>query len=148
MTKPLPPLKRDYQRHGLNVLKGALKNCSGQEGWLEDLGDVGEALKAWRMALVEDLGGEDHISAMERSIVELATKTQLLLSSIDKFLLEQPSLVNKRRRQLFPVVLQRQQLADALARYISQLGLKRRPKPALTIRDYMAARQDGGESNH
>ncbi len=142
MTKPLPPLKRDYQRHGLNVLKGALKNCSGQEGWLEDLGDVGEALKAWRMALVEDLGGEDHISAMERSIVELATKTQLLLSSIDKFLLEQPSLVNKRRRQLFPVVLQRQQLADALARYISQLGLKRRPKPAPSIQDYLAARQD------
>ena len=151
MTKPLPPLKRDYQRHGLNVLKGALKNCSGQEGWLGDLGDVGEALKAWRMALVEDLGGEDHISAMERSIVELATKTQLLLSSIDKFLLEQPSLVNKRRRQLFPVVLQRQQLADALSRYLSQLGLKRRAKPALTIQDYMAARQDrqdGGESSH
>ncbi len=142
MTKPLPPLKRDYQRHGLNVLKGALKNYSGQEGWLGGLGGVGEALKAWRMALVEDLGGEDHISAMERSIVELATKTQLLLSSIDKFLLEQPSLVNKRRRQLFPVVLQRQQLADALARYMSQLGLKRRPKPAPTIQDYLAAKQN------
>ncbi len=148
MTKPLPPLKRDYQRHGLNVLKGALKNCSGQEGWLEGLGDVGETLKAWRMALVEDLGGEDHISAMERSIVELATKTQLLLSSIDKFLLEQPSLVNKRRRQLFPVVLQRQQLADGLARYMRQLGLKRRPKPAPSLSDYLASRSEAdGEVN-
>ena len=48
---------------------------------------------------------------MERSIVEMATKTHLFLASVDRFLLEQPCLVNRSRRQLFPVVLQRQQLA-------------------------------------
>lgn len=60
--------------------------------------------------------------------MELATKTYLTLESINRFLLEQPSLVNTSRRQLFPVVLQRQQLADSLARYMTMLGLKRRNK--------------------
>jgi len=55
--------------------------------------------------------------------MELAVKTYLLLESVDRWLLQQPSLVNKSRRQLFPVILQRQQLADALARYMGQLRL-------------------------
>jgi len=55
---------------------------------------------------------------MEYSIVDLATKTYVLLASVDRFLLEQGSLVNKSKRQLFPVVLQRQTSADALARTV------------------------------
>ncbi len=130
MTPPIPPQnRRPYQKHGLYSLKRALGAVSGQEGWLESLGDVGEALKVWRADLVADLGGEGAISTQERAVIELATRTQLLLESIDRWLLEQPSLVNKSRRQLFPVVLQRQQLADALARYMAQLGLKSRTKP-------------------
>lgn len=54
------------------------------------------------------------------------------------FLLEQPSLVNKSKRQLFPVVLQRQTLADALSRYMQQLGLKRRAKAAQSLGDLLA----------
>ena len=61
-----------------------------------------------------------------------------MLQSVDKFLLEQPSLVNKSKRQLFPVVLQRQTGADALARYMAQLGLKRRAKPAQSLGDLLA----------
>jgi hypothetical protein len=50
------------------------------------------------------------------------------LDSIDAWLLTQPTLVNVRKRTLIPVVLQRQTLADGLARYLSQLGLERRHK--------------------
>jgi hypothetical protein len=56
----------------------------------------------------------------------------LYLDSVDAWLLEQRSLVNARRRAVLPVVLQRQQLADALARYLSQLGTVRRPATAVT----------------
>ena len=56
-----------------------------------------------------------------------------MLESVDRWLLQQPSLVNKSRRQLFPVVLQRQQLADALARYMTTLGLERRARPMETL---------------
>jgi len=158
MTPPKPPEnRRPYQRHGLYALQGALKAVSDREGWMESLGEVGEALKAWRADLVADLGGEGAISSQERAVVELATRTYLLLESIDRWLLEQPSLVNKSRRQLFPVVLQRQQLADALARYMAQLGLKRRVKPALDLQTYLAQRaaaksaqepkDDGGQAS-
>jgi hypothetical protein len=43
-------------------------------------------------------------------------------------LLTQPTLINKRKRALLPVILQRQTLADGFARYLSQLGLERRIK--------------------
>ncbi|WP_447979025.1 hypothetical protein [Candidatus Nitrospira bockiana] len=132
---------RPYVRHGLHALESALKTVSTEENWVKDLGEVGQALQAWREAIIQDLGGEENISAMERSIVELATKTHLLLSSIDRFLLQQDSLIHKTKRQLFPVVVQRQQLADSLARYMNQLGLKRRPKPTSSLGDYLAKKQ-------
>jgi hypothetical protein len=44
------------------------------------------------------------------------------------WLLTQETLVNKRKRSLYPIVLQRQTLADGLARYLTQLGLARRHK--------------------
>ena len=139
MAKP-PQNRRAYQRHGLHALQNALKAVGQEEGWLESLGEVGEALKAWEADLVADLGGEEAVSAQERAVVELAVKTHLLLESVDRWLLEQPSLVNKSRRQLFPVVLQRQQLADALARYMTALGLKRRSKPVPALGDYLKTR--------
>ena len=59
-------------------------------------------------------------------MVDMAVRTHLMLERADRWLLQQPSLVNKSRRQLFPVVLQRQQWADALARYMTTLDLERR----------------------
>ena len=53
-------------------------------------------------------------------------KTKLLVDSIDTWLLTRPTLINARKRPVLPAVLQRQQLADALARYMVQLGLARR----------------------
>lgn len=47
--------------------------------------------------------------------------------------------MSKLKRQLFSMVLQRQQLADALAgyMYIAQLGLKRRAKLAAGLADLL-----------
>ena len=52
-----------------------------------------------------------------------------MLDSIDSWVLQQSSLVDKRTRRLLPVVQQRQQIADALARYLVMLGLERRRTP-------------------
>jgi hypothetical protein len=49
-------------------------------------------------------------------------------------------------RALLPVVRERQQLADALARYMTTLGLERRAKPVPSIREILAeyeGRRDG-----
>ncbi len=129
MTTPQSPRKRAYQQHqphGLYALKKTLRDVGDDSHWMAELGELGKELQEWQAAIIHDLGGEDTISAMQRSVIELATRTHLLLFSIDRWLLEQPSLIHKSKRQLFPVVLQRQQLADALARYMNQLGLEKR----------------------
>ena len=127
MTSPNTGHKpRPYQRHGLTALQNALRTVSDREGWLESLGEVGEALKAWKADLVADLGGAEAVSTQEPALVELAAKTYLML---------------------VPVVLQRQQLADALARYMTTLGLKRRVKQGPDLKTYLAKRYrtDGSE---
>jgi hypothetical protein len=131
--------KRDYQQHGQVALSNALKTVSNRDGWVERLGEVGEALQEWRGTIIDDLGGEHAVSAMELSVIELACKTHLLLASVDRYLLEQPSLVNKSKRTIFPIVLQRQTLADALAGYMKLLGLKKQRKPPTSLGDYLKA---------
>ena len=89
---------------------------------------LGKALAQWRKELIEDLGGPEAVSTQKQAIIDLAVRTKLLLDSIDAWLLKQPSLVNARRRAVLPVVLQRQHLAESLARSLTQLGLERRTK--------------------
>ncbi|MET0500554.1 MAG: hypothetical protein ABW172_03415 [Candidatus Binatia bacterium] len=72
--------------------------------------------------MIQDLGGEDSISTQQRTMVELASTSKLLLGSIDALLLSQPSLFT-RNKTVLPVI-QRQQLADGLARYLNQLVLE------------------------
>jgi hypothetical protein len=62
-----------------------------------------------------------------------------MLDSIDAWILTQPSLVNKRNRSLLPVVRERTQLADALARYLGMLGLSRRHPIGIPASPHAAA---------
>jgi len=55
-------------------------------------------------------------------------RTRLFLEHVDAYLLALPSLVNHRKRALLPIVRERIQLADALSRYLGQLGLERKTK--------------------
>ena len=102
---------------------------------------TGKALAKWRADLIADLGGDDAISTQRVALIELAVKSKLLLDSIDTWLLTQPTLVNVRKRSLIPIVLQRQTLADGLARYLTQLGLERRHK-VKTISDLLNGKDD------
>jgi len=60
-AKP-PQNRRVYQWHGLRALQNALRAVDDREGWLQSLGEVGEALKTWRADVVADLGGEGAVS--------------------------------------------------------------------------------------
>ncbi len=122
--------------HGLYALKGTLKTLGQRDDWLKPLGELGNALRAWRQELVEALGGEEAVTPQQRSIIDLASRTHLMLESVDQYVLSMGSLVNKRRRALFPVVRERQQLADSLARYMAQLGLERRSIPTPSLSEY------------
>ena len=112
-------------RHGLNPLKKTLYQLGYRV--LDKRTVAGRALVEWRDDLVRDLGGEENISTQQDAIILLAIKTKLLLDSIDVWLLEQPTLIIKRKRAIIPAVGQRQALADALARYMAQLGSNAAP---------------------
>src|SRR5262245_6482158 len=115
---------QEHSRHGLHTLKRAVKELGRRA--IDRRTALGKALTHWRQELIADLGGPDIVSTQQVALVDLAVTTKLLIESVDAWLLTQPTLINRRKRALLPVVLQRQQLADALGRYMSQLGLERR----------------------
>lgn len=103
------------------------------------------ALKAWRKELIADLGGEENISVQQRTIVECASTTKLMIGSIDAWIVAQPSLLT-RERKLMPVILQRQTLVDSLTRMLTQLGLERRHR-VKTLQDILSADHDNANSS-
>jgi hypothetical protein len=124
--------------HGLHRLRAAVRELGDRV--IDRRTALGKALAQWRAELVDDLGGSDAVSTQEAAIVNLAVRTKLMLDSLDTWLLTQSSLVNRRTRSVIPAVIQRQQLADALAKYLVMLGLRRRPRPTLDLPEYIAER--------
>lgn len=141
--KPPTKSKRPYTKHGLVKLKRTVKVLGGRV--IDMRTTLGKELAHWRGELIADLGGPETVSTQQQAVVELAVRTKLMLDSIDAWLLTQPSLVNATRRVVLPVVLQRQQLADGLARYLTQLGLERRAKKATDLKTYLAEQYGNGK---
>ena len=137
-TESRDPRGLNALKHGLHSLKATMKVLGNRA--IDGRTKVGRALAQWRIAIINDLGGAQSVSTAQEQIVELAVKTNLLLYSVDAYLLQNGSLVNKRKRCLYPIVRERQVLADALARYLGQLGLERRCKPVPTRGEYLAER--------
>jgi hypothetical protein len=52
--------------------------------------------------------------------------------------MQQRSLVHKRKKTALPVLLQRQALADSLAKHLSLLGLERRARPVPSLDEYLS----------
>ena len=123
-------------RHGLNALMARVK-VRGLAA-IDGRTVAARALLDWRTDLVADLGGEAAISAQQRALVEVATRSKLYVDHLDAFLMEQRSLVNARRKAVLPVLRERQTLADSLARILGQLGLERRQAPAKSLQDVIA----------
>jgi hypothetical protein len=103
---------------------------------------------AWRAELVAALGGEDQLSPQRRKLVEMTTRAALLLDHVDSWLLQQRSLVNTRSRTLVPVLIQRQSLADHLARLLDKLGLDRVPTKVTTLDSYIETKYGSQDGEH
>jgi hypothetical protein len=140
------------KKSGHYTLSTALKIVSenarklDDESWLSTLGDAGAALREFRTGIVADLGGEENISNMEKAIIEMIVRAHLLVSSIDRYILALPCPVNRQRHTLYPVVAQRDQLANSLCRNLERLGLKRRPKPLPSLAEIMSGPPQIGDA--
>ena len=117
----MPTYHGGRPKHNLYTMKRAV-NALGNRA-IDGRTTTGKALVKWRADLIADLGGD--VSTQQEAVINLAVKSKLILDSIDTWLLQQSSLINTRKKSVLPVVMQRQQLADGLARYLAQLGLGR-----------------------
>jgi hypothetical protein len=137
----LKPKKR--VTHGLNRLKRAV-SANGMQV-LDGRTAVVRELYNWKRELKDSLGGEAGLSLQEKTIIEICSRSALFLNHIDAYLTTQPSLINRRRKTLIPVVEQRERLASSLARNLSLLGLRRRAKPVPSLAEYLASKEDEPE---
>ena len=124
--------------HGLRALK-SLVSVHGLNA-IDQRSQVARALLAWKMELLADLGGEESVSAQKLAVVEMAVRTRMFIDHVDGWLLKQPRLVLGRKKAVLPVLLQRQQMVDSLARLLKDLGLEKIPKKVPTLQEYMASK--------
>ncbi len=135
--------RRPYSRHGLNSLKAQVKVRGLQA--IDMRTAAARALLAWRNELLTDMGGEESVSAQQMALVDMVVRTRLYVDSLDAWLMEQESLVNWKRKSVLPVLRERQQLVDSLARILGQLGLERKAKPVPALAEYISERYMGNE---
>lgn len=129
------PGNANATRHGLSALRRRLKGAGLKRN---DGRSALERIKADWKAEIREARGE--LSPQEEVLLEAASTTWLLLNSVDAWLLEQRSLVNRRKRELLPVVQQRAGLVRNLRELLGDVGLKRVPKPSPRLADHVAER--------
>jgi hypothetical protein len=98
-------------------------------------------LLQWRSQFLVDLGGEESVSSQKRALVETACRTIAPINHIDAYLMSLPSIVNKTKKTVYPIVMQRQSLCDSLSRLLGRLGLERIPKPVPSLAEYIASKE-------
>lgn len=100
-----------------------------------------QQLQMWVDEVIETLGGGDRVTPQQRALVSSIAKTYLILEVVDGYLFRQPdveaAIVNSAKHSLRPIVVQRQQLADSLARQLVILGLDPSPLREETFLGYI-----------
>jgi hypothetical protein len=139
---------RSYQKSGLYAAKKELFNHGSKP--IDKRTQAGRSIQEWKAAIISDLGGEEELTTAKQAIVDLAVKNMLLLGIIDQFVFREQAVVNKRNRSLFPIISQRQALADSLIRYLTTLGLERVAKRVPVLSEYLAekASEDSPKKRH
>lgn len=140
MTTQKSAKKRPYQYSGHYAVSKALESVKDQEKWLNDQGQLGEALKQLREDLIAKQGGKEAMTPAELMTIEGLVFCHMLMMSAGRFIGEQESPVNKSRRQLFPVVTQWLTLFREVRETAKDLNVLRRdrPKPEpLSLNDYL-----------
>jgi hypothetical protein len=126
------------RKHGSHRARLELKELvrRSMDGRTTEAREVAE----WIGDLVADLGGLENLTTAQRTIVEVAGITRMQLARVDAFIAAMPSLIHYRRRALFPIVAQRQALADGLCRRLNEIGLERKARRVPSLADYLAAK--------
>jgi hypothetical protein len=108
-----------------------------ESGDIDGRSAIARTLADTRARLAASLGGEATLSEQQAIIIRVAARTVLLLESLDNSLFSLGSLVNRKRRQCYPIIEQRARVADSLLRQLQALGLRRQAGPQETLSAYI-----------
>ncbi len=98
----------------------------------------GEQLASRRRELIEHLGGK--VSAVERRVIERICFTEYLTDHLDLHLAELgPKIINRRKRTLIPIVLQRDALVTTLTKLYDAIGYTPKERPAKSLAEIEAS---------
>jgi hypothetical protein len=112
--------KRSYSRTGLNALKAKVK-VRGLHA-IDHRTAGAQFLIRRRKQLLAKYGTE------QQDMIDQYVRTLLYRDALDNYLLGQQSLVSHKHRSVLPVLRERMELADSLARYLQQLESSVKPK--------------------
>jgi len=127
---------RNARKHGLYTLKRAVKELGNRA--IDRRTKSGKALYTLREQLIADLGGDSKVTTAKLLMVDTAIKTTLILNSVDAYILELgDKIINKRNRCVYPIVPQRNALADSQAKQLKTLGLERISADVPTLAAYI-----------
>src|SRR5437870_4822681 len=121
--------------HGAAIMRRTLRALTTRR--LDGRSALAVAVRHFKDDIRRDLGGD--LSRAQEVILESAAQSWVIVSSLDDWIARQPSLVT-RKRTVLPVVLQRMQIAEGLARNLERLGLEREAKPVPELTAYLASR--------
>ena len=122
--------------HGLSSARRALKALGSRD--IDGRSSLGKTFARWRSDLVADLGGEAKISTQTGLIVDEVVRLQFLAGVVDAFLAERPAhVLNRRKKEVRKVVLDRVRISDSITRHLQTLGLDLRAKAPKHIEDWL-----------
>jgi len=94
-------------------------------------------LRAWHASMVADAGGQDALSTAHAELAGVLVAKKAAFDKLTPDVLGMTSLVNKRNRCLYPVVLQWFTLADSLERGLERFGFSKKAAQRMTLEDYV-----------
>ncbi len=142
-------MKQPRHRHGYHALKRKVKLAPGA---IDRRTAAGREHLDRERELVMALGGDANLSPQRRRLVDLAVRASLLLDAVDAWIFGQTRLVNGTTKSLPPVAIQRQAIAEHLAKTLDRLGLDRQVGKVEDPWEYAARvygnRPEEGERNY
>src|SRR5437773_7849681 len=121
-AKGAPKSNGNAKKHGhysrkVKLTRAGLTAISKQNG-------PGKELARRREVIESDLGGREQLSQLQADLVQKYLITELLIESLDRWLLEQRTLINRRRRAVFPILNERNRMIETSLKLASALGLE------------------------
>ena len=130
--------KHGHHARKLKLTDVRLVDISQQNG-------PGRLVAAKAEAIFADRGGRANLSELQQDLVNRYLVTELLIQSIDFWLLEQKSIINKRKKTAIPILAERNRLTETSLKLAQAIGLERKEPPAPSLAEFLAQRKAQSE---